>query len=272
MTDQIWSLRENAVCKEHEILLIGDRTHREPVVCHYGCKECQYKTVEEWAKANKKYLEDVNAKYYLCPDSVDYSLDNNEYDGQSRSLYFGTKIAKNNFVLWSSDDFFYTKDWDKYLFEIINETDKDTHIYMPWLAYVLPFYEEHPMWGSRGKIVQVTPGVPYPGDNWCYYIFFKSDFIDINNLEKIFKENNILSSEVVKEKCGERINMHWFPPLFSKSLILPRMPYPNSDIVGWDIFFDNINGTHGTHKIATKKAFMFQFDPHIRPRLPEKEI
>lgn len=266
--DQIWSLRENAVCKEHEILLIGDRTHRAPVSCALGCMECGYKTVEEWVKDNKGYLEEVNAQYRLCPDSADWPLDYNSYYGQSRSLYLGTRLAKHNFVLWSSDDFFYTTKWDKCLFEIIDEKEKDRYIYMPWLAEVHRLKSDYPVWNSRGKTITITKDVPYLGDSNCYYIFCDNDNVDINNIEKIFKDNKIICDQVFKEICRERKIMHWFPPLFTKALILPRIPYPMCDKRGWDIYFDDKNGELGTYKIATKKTFMLQFQG-IRPKLPD---
>ena len=264
--DQIWSLREHAVCKEHEILLIGDRTHRAPTSCFLGCRECQYRTVEKWVEASREYLRDVNAQYYLCPDTADWSLDYNRYYGQSRSLYMGTRLAKNKFVLWSSDDFFYSRNWDMHLFEIIDEREKNSNIYMPWLADVSKINGCDSTWHSRGKTISITKEVPYLGDNECYYIFFESNFVDINKLEQIFKDHNVISGETVKEIGGVRKKMHWFPPMFDKSLILSRMPYPNCDIRGWDVFFDNKNGELGTYKIATKKAFMFQFQ-NIRPKL-----
>ena len=72
--------------------------------------------------------EDLKTKNYLIKNKISFTNSNSNY-GMPKSLNTVSKLATNDYIVVSHDDFYYCPEWDKYLFNDIKKKDDDLFLY-----------------------------------------------------------------------------------------------------------------------------------------------
>jgi len=237
----IYNLREYSYNKNHEILLLGN---------------CETSDMFQWLEKRKKWLEKHKIRYHHCDftleDVAKFPKDHSQYgkpmDGSATAmaLNIGIKIATYDWIVAiSDDDLFYSKDWDKPFFDLIEKNNAVSYVFRP--IHVQPGKE------LRGEELTFPK---FWGDAWRHFSLHRKVVPVIRKEDNFITEDEwneaveIVKKEAVDyETCGRRLEMHWIPLLIHRDLLERIKGWPEKAGPGFDLHFDDRLGNLGITKV-----------------------
>ena len=268
-TNALASLIEHGIRKDHQIILVLDKTSLTYEMQRYPNKfpkdilqqdEEGMKRVDNWVDTHSDILKKYDIKIVIAKGGEDLWLDHKRV---SFALEEGRKHVKYNWILgYADEDLVFQKYWDYNLWRYMSDKDPKKYCVVPTKVSAI-FVEQEPeisfAWLSNrvNSFSKTWMIIPFPVSDrkileWKYRLPYKNFH---EYMDKI-----LLYGNAFFENCGLRINGDSSPFFVHKSLVDSVNGW---SIDGWfsdchslDARFDFRLGSIGIIKIIPRDCFV----------------